>query len=359
MRVALAAGEPERMALALGLEVGYRSLAGEPSWAFGEALRARGLAIAEARKAPQLAGFIQTTSGLAACLSGRFDVALERLVDGARTLRDLTVGHRFQIDIAEIMRIGSLLYLGRIREMSKLLTILVREAEESGDVCALRGLRSWRGNIAWLLQDQPDVAQRNLAAATTPRGPKEVFNLHHYYELLSRTQLDLYTGAIDSAAARMKAEWNQLEHSLLLRIQSVRIEGQHLRGRLALAIARRRPGSSDERRKEVDFTRKMAKRIEKENVPWGNALAKLLRAGAANVSGEADEAKRELREAIDLCATVKMALYGNVARRSLGLLVGGDEGRALVADAETWMSAEGIRKPEAVCALMAPGCTPD
>src|SRR5262249_9536597 len=159
---------------------------------------------------------------------------------------------------------GSLLYLGRIREMSRLLAILVREAEDSGDAYALRGLCSWRGNIAWLLQDQPDVAKRNFAAVATPRDAKEAFNLHHYYELLSRTQIDLYTGELEPALERMQVEWNLLEHSLLLRIQSVRIEGQHLRGRVALAVAARKPEDSVERKAGCELAHALAKRIDKE-----------------------------------------------------------------------------------------------
>jgi hypothetical protein len=63
----------------------------------------------------------------------------------------------------------------------------------------------------------------------------------------------------------------------------------------------------------------------------------------------------QLREAVDVFSAAHMALYANVANRCLGLLLGGDEGAALAAEAESWMSSEGIREPAAVCAMMAPG----
>jgi hypothetical protein len=91
-------------------------------------------------------------------------------------------------------------------------------------------------------------------------------------------------------------------------------------------------------------------------VPWSLAFAKVLRAAACNLSEQHDEAQRYLREAIDVFSTDHLVLYANVARRCLGNLVKGDEGRQLVAEAETWMSAEGIRVPAAVCAVFAPGC---
>jgi hypothetical protein len=356
VRLALDVGEPVRTVQALGLEASYRSLAGEPAWKFCEQLREQCLAIAERVEEPFLFGYIGMTSGLAAFLSSRFDTAYERFTTGVRTLRDASVGFRFHINVSDIMRIGALLHLGRIRDTVRELRVLVREAEESGDVAALRGLCGWRGNLTWVLQDEPDVAARHLESVT-PRGDTgNEFSLHHYYELLSRTQLDLYTGAIDQAADRLDQSWRDLEGSLLLRIQSVRIEGYGLRARVALARAARSSADKSERRSASALARSIAKRLDKEQVPWSIGFAKVLRAGAANLSHERDDVQRLLREAIDVFSSAQLVLYANVARRCLGLLVGGDEGRQLVGDAEAWMTTEGIRVPDAVCTMFAPGC---
>lgn len=255
-----------------------------------------------------------------------------------------------------MFRIGALLHMGRLRDTVRELRILVREAEESGDVVALRGLCGWRGNMSWVLQDEPDVARRHLDTVTAPRDSGDEFSLHDYYELLSRSQLDLYTGAIDQAATRLDQQWAELEGSLLLRIQAVRIEGHGLRARVALAQAARRPQASPERRSASALARAVAKRLDKEQVPWSLGFAKVLRAGAANLNDQRDEAQGQLREAIDVFSSAHLVLYANVARRCLGLLVGGDEGRQLVGHAEAWMTAEGIRVPASVCAVFAPGC---
>jgi hypothetical protein len=50
-----------------------------------------------------------------------------------------------------------------------------------------------------------------------------------------------------------------------------------------------------------------------------------------------------------------MALYAAAARRRLGELLSGDEGRQLIADAEAWMTKQQIKNPAAVSNLMAPG----
>ena len=40
-----------------------------------------------------------------------------------------------------------------------------------------------------------------------------------------------------------------------------------------------------------------------------------------------------------------MGLYAAAARRHLGKLIGGDEGRALIARADAWMIDQGISNP--------------
>ena len=62
-----------------------------------------------------------------------------------------------------------------------------------------------------------------------------------------------------------------------------------------------------------------------------------------------------LRDAIGGFEASDMALYAAAARRCLGLVVGGDEGRALVRDADAWMTGEAIKNPAQMTATLAPG----
>ena len=52
---------------------------------------------------------------------------------------------------------------------------------------------------------------------------------------------------------------------------------------------------------------------------------------------------------------VDMALHAACARWHQGTLRGGDEGGALVASAESWMTAQGIASPSQMSEMMAPG----
>lgn len=50
-----------------------------------------------------------------------------------------------------------------------------------------------------------------------------------------------------------------------------------------------------------------------------------------------------------------MMLYATAARRRLGVVLGGDDGRKLVKAADAWMGAEDILDPVRMTEMMLPG----
>jgi len=50
-----------------------------------------------------------------------------------------------------------------------------------------------------------------------------------------------------------------------------------------------------------------------------------------------------------------MALFATAARRARGEVLGGETGRALVAEADAWMTAQSIRRPDRMARMLAPG----
>jgi hypothetical protein len=118
---------------------------------------------------------------------------------------------------------------------------------------------------------------------------------------------------------------------------------------LACAAAGLRPGAM--RRAAA----RAARRMERERTRWGNALALLLRAGVAAGRGEHEVARGLLTDAAGRLDAVGMGSYAAAARRRLGTLLGGDEGRALVEQADAWMGGQGVKDPIRMTALHAPG----
>ncbi len=81
----------------------------------------------------------------------------------------------------------------------------------------------------------------------------------------------------------------------------------------------------------------------------------LLRAGLAAQRGHPDAAVVVLRNAIATAETNELFPWTTAARRRLGEIVGGDEGTALIAEAETWAQGENVVNPDRAAEILAPG----
>ncbi|HEX6834951.1 MAG TPA: hypothetical protein VF334_00185, partial [Polyangia bacterium] len=154
---------------------------------------------------------------------------------------------------------------------------------------------------------------------------------------------DLYAGDAAGAWKRVRETWKPLKKSLLLMIQLTRIEAVHLYGRAALAAG------------DLGEAARAAKKLAREKMAWSAPLAALLAAGVARTGGDLAQARTSLDEAARGFDAADMALWEAVARRQLGLLVGGDEGAALVAAADAFLRAQSVRDPGRVAATLAPG----
>jgi hypothetical protein len=78
-------------------------------------------------------------------------------------------------------------------------------------------------------------------------------------------------------------------------------------------------------------------------------------AALAKQRGDAARASAFARQAAGEFEAADMALYAAAARRRLGELLNGDEGRQLIDESEAWMAKQQIKNPVAVSNLMAPG----
>jgi serine/threonine protein kinase/tetratricopeptide (TPR) repeat protein len=345
MRTALAAGDPAQAALALSIELGYLGMSGKKTRPQAEKLRSMALEIAERTNEPRIVGFCLSAAGLSSFLNGYWAEAAERIAEGERMLLDHAHGARWELDLSQIVRTSALLYLGRFGELTRMVPVYLREAKERGDVYAARGLRGWRTNAIWLALDRPDEARAQVEAVATEGR----FHLHHYYEMLSRAQIDIYRGDGEDAWQRVERSWPHMKRSMLLRIQSVRIEGQHLRARCALAAL----GQGDDAAKLAVATT-AARSIAREKLHWGAPLAQLISAALACHRGDDDDAVARLRAAIEGFEAADMAMYAATARHRLGHLIGGDEGAGLVAAAEAWCESESVLRPSAMVGMYAP-----
>ena len=88
-------------------------------------------------------------------------------------------------------------------------------------------------------------------------------------------------------------------------------------------------------------------------MPWSRALARLVRAGVAAGRGHDWKAVELLAASVDDFEGLEMH-FAESARRKLGLLVGGDNGRGMVSRADSWMTGQEINNPSRMATMLVP-----
>ena len=143
-----------------------------------------------------------------------------------------------------------------------------------------------------------------------------------------------------------------MRRALLLRIATVRIWASEMRGRSALAVASAEPAARPALLRQIEAD---ARAILRERAEWAAPMAKLLRAGVANLRGRRDRAVALLREAIYGFDAADMALYG--ARLAVAWQPWSAATRAEPCSPQTdaWFREQQVVSPDALTAMVAPG----
>jgi hypothetical protein len=348
--MALKAGEPYRLARALALEAGVNAVVGGARHQLTERLLEQAEAMARRIGRPHALGLVEAERGLCAFLEGRFRDAYEHSERAEVIFRDQCTGVIWELDIARIVLLSSLLYRGQLQRLGRLAEPLLVDAADRGDLFAATGLSTRIRSATLLADDQPEAALADIDAAMG-HWTQTRFTLQHEWELLARGQCDLYRGDGRAALARLSGGWKALQESLLLRIQHERIAVVELRARSALAAA-----DGPDRESQLASAERDARRIEHERSSTLAApMSHLIRAGVAAARHDLHQAERLAAAAASEFAAIDMQLHAAIARRRYGELRRGPDGRALVDAANAWMLEQGIRNPARMSAMIAPG----
>jgi hypothetical protein len=311
----------------------------------------RAAALAERVDAPLERAWALGGAGQTAYQLGQWRAARDASERAERQVAEQCTGAWWELSLMRLFTLWALYYLGETAELARRVPQLAREADERGDLYHATTLRTGIPNAAWLIQDDVDGA-RQAARGGMRQWSGSGYHLQHYWSLFAHGQIELYAAAGPAAWDRVSEGWKALEASRFLRIQTVRIEALHLRGRAALAAAAAQPQRRAALLRRAD---RDARRLAREKVPSALAVSSLQRAGVAAMQADLASAERWLAAAIDRAEEADMALYAAVARWRRGGLVGGDEGAELMARAEGWMRGQAIAAPARIVEMLAPG----
>jgi hypothetical protein len=352
--LALKAGDPLRIARALAVELPYASLGGPRTRRRTERLAAVAEQVVARVSDPSAVALLALAKGTAAFFQGRWRAARELLDRAAAILREECTGVAWELNAANFYLVLALFYLGEVRELRIRVPSLLKEAEERDDLTGTTNLRTRVSYLVSLADDEPEHARAEVQAGMA-RWPRQTFHSQHSWEMYAQGEIQLYEGHSVQAWDQVSGSWPALKRSVLLRIQNVRIESYYLRARCALGASiapatRPDQGRALRRAAWQDFGR-----LARENSPWAAAMADLVGAATALADGHHDSALSRLRAAEEAFGALDMPLYGAVAKRRRGALIGGSDGRMLVQEADAWMTAQTIRNPARLTAMIAPG----
>jgi hypothetical protein len=354
LRLALNAGEPYRVALAMCAEMGY---SGSDGWRHRrrfDRLFRMAVELAERVGSLYALGLAHSYGSAGNLFQGRWRECWDYGQRADAILRERCTGVAWELDLAHIVSLRGLFYLGGLKELALRLPALTREAKEKDDLIAVTTLRLRHSYLAYLASDEPEAARENLSQMAETLSRK-AFTNPHYWSLIARGETALYECDARAGWMYLMEQWPRLEESGLLRLELYRIESRHLRARSALSCAVAQGSSSRETKRFLRSAALDTRRVERTRAPWASALARLLRSGIAAARGHRDQALRLLESSERDLARLDMALYAVAARRRRGQLLRGDEGAALVTEADAWMAGQDIKNPARMADMLAPG----
>ncbi len=351
--LSLKAGEPYRVARALCIETIASATSGNKGLDRTENLIRLSMRLAQKVNHPHALGLAHMTSGMAAYLEGHWQKAVERLDYGEEILRERCTGVTWELDTTMQFQLRALLLLGEYGEICRRLPSLLKDVQERGDLYAETNLRSRVTWVAWLVNDEPKLAEEEVEQSIS-RWSQQGFHLQHYWHMTGMVEIAMYSAGGLEAWRRLQELWGGLQESMLLRIQFTRTEASCLRARCALAAAVEAGLDTEQYKQLIKVVQGDLKKIESEKLFWSDPLALLLRAGIRATEGLKEEAEGLLEQAIEGLEKHDMRLYAAAARRRLGQLRG-SRGKDLMRQADEWIASQSIKRTDLMANVLAPG----
>jgi hypothetical protein len=343
--LALRAGEPLRLSRALSIEACYAAASGPSGQKRAQRVIEVAARLADEIQHPHALAWVLTARGTAAFLEGRWKAGLEWCGQAETMYREQCPGSSWEIASMQLFQHQCLAYMGRFAELARVLPPRLRLAEQRGDLYAATTIRNW-AFIPPLIDDDVPSA-RECATAAIRDWSQQGFYLQHVFDLSAWMEIDMYAGDAQSAYDRIRAAWPHLREALLLHVLQLELQMRYLFGRSAIQLFARTGAPS-----LLGEAERAARRMLRARQVYSVPMATMLLAGIACSRGQRERAIALCERAEQGCAANDMAMYAATMRRQRGVLTGDAN---LVAEADARMRAEGIRVPERIAALFAPG----
>ena len=345
--LALDAGEPFRVARALAMEVAHRAVPGRRVEPQVKKLLQVARSVTEKLGDPYSSALLAGGAAAFAWSNGRWKLSLERADDAQRIYTERCASPSWETVTAQIFSMGALVRMGELNEHRRRMPLLMRTAHERGNRYAQVSLPLLSyAHLTALADDEPrqaaETVRQLIDAWTTSR-----YDLQRFWATYARAEIHLYTGARNSARREIETNARNVRDSMLLRVQTIRICWLDLSARSALAAA------AEGRTELFREARRLAARLNREDVQWARGLAGLVRAAVLAQAGQTTQAAALLARADGDFIEADMKLHAAAARWARNRLLGVSAQTGSTPD-DTF-SGEGVRCPSRIVSTLAPG----
>ena len=180
------------------------------------------------------------------------------------------------------------------------------------------------------------------------------FQLPQLWDLWSHVEIALYEGRGGDALEMVRGHWRDLRRSLLMFVHYDAVIALDLKVRAELAAALV-PSAMDASANALRTqATKTISALRAQRAVWAKALADLADGCLERARGSTTQALSALSRAEAGFSSVAMNLHAAVARRRKGEWLGGDAGRTMVVESDTWMRNQGIIDPSKMARMLAP-----
>jgi hypothetical protein len=350
---ALKVGDLRSILRALLSEAGYAASAGGRKAKHAEKLLKHSSELAKRLNSPLETAITSHVAGIVAGCLGQWKRCIDEFTTSELIFRKHCTGVSADIDRGYYWIFNSYFFIGDLNQLFERLPGVLKDISERGNLIGEINLRLRNTYMKFLADDQAEKAKEELDI-TIDRWSKKGFQMQHFWHLFGKVQSCLYNDETKAAWETLDQKWSTISRSLFLRIQSFYIQILHLRARCALAMATSQENRSNSM-KFLKTAERDAKAIERENMPWGNAFAKQIRASVLALKGDRETAIKLILEAENNFESVDMMLYRTALKHCRGQLMSNPQGELLIKEANEWMLKQQIKKPEAMVKMLTPG----
>jgi hypothetical protein len=351
--VALDAGEPRRIALALASVTSFMSALDPSNARAGERWWRVARDLAQRIDQPYVHGVVVLAGGIIDFHNGRFDGVRAQTARALEMFRAHGPETVWEIDFTLGYRFSAMLRMGAAGAMIQEVTQLTQDPARRDNVYGQNFLRHWPADMAWLYADEPDRARSQAVASVSWFRSNSRHNpFMDWLDVMLHAYIDLYCGDGAAGLARLRDAWVPLKQARILSFPMALIDALDLRGRCALAAA---AAGAPDRQALLRGVDRDAAAIRRKRWHWALPIADLLSGSAAAGRGDRARALVLLERAASGFERGAMALHAGAARLRHGQILGGAAGDEMCARANADMLAAGVVAPPRIAAMLAPG----